>query len=89
MGVFVVEALARVIRFHELKHLFEQEDEVGALEELVPVYLRPNKWSELSILFVCGSSSRYWTGVSSGCQDGRATDLIKRGDGLEEENGFG
>ena len=39
MGVFAVGALARVIRFHELTHLFEQEDEVGALEELVPAYL--------------------------------------------------
>ena len=39
MGLFTVEALARVIHFHELTHLVEQEDEVGALEELVPPYL--------------------------------------------------
>ena len=39
MCVFAVGVLARVIRFHELMHLFEQEDEVGALEELVPTYL--------------------------------------------------
>ena len=38
--MFTVEVLARVICFHELTHLFEQEDEVGASEELVPVTSR-------------------------------------------------